>query len=187
MERRWETGLESHTPLANMTIRMFGKRYQLQPAVDLEFHPSTIGEALQEQAGRYAFYATVHAMAQAKVTAIQEELDLRRSQLDAEYRDEGCLPGGGKITEDGLRRAIRLHADSRMLENKLHDAEYDMNCLEKIVRAFEHRRECMIALAHRTNNSTFNDRDVDVTVSAKIMNLDEVRTKGQHPSKTHKQ
>jgi hypothetical protein len=62
-------------------------------------------------------------------------------------------------------------------------------CLSNILRAFEHRRECLIELAKRSANSTFNDQDVSVTVSATVSDIAAVpidataRNLGKHPSK----
>lgn len=184
MDRTWDSGLEEHEPLANISIRMFGKKYELQPAADLELHPSTIGESLQTQPAQFAFYATVHSMAQAKVAGLNKQLEDRRSQLDMEYRKAGELPGGIKITEDSMRRALRLHSDCLALVDKIHDAEFDTMCLSNVVRAFEHRRECLIELSKRANNTTFNDSDINVSVAARITPLSVTANGvGKHPSK----
>lgn len=182
MERTWESGLEDHEPLANVSITMFGRKYDLQPAADLELHPSTIGEALQTQPAQFAFYATVHSMAQAKVAALNKQLEDRRTVLDKQYRMEGELPGGIKITEDAMRRALRSDTDCQAIQDLVHDAEFDAMCLSNVVRAFEHRRECLIELAKRANNTTFNDRDVEVSVAARI-GMTAAHGVGQHPSK----
>ncbi len=183
MERTWESGLEDHSPLADMNILMFGKRYELQPAADLEIHPSTLAEDLQKQPGLFAFYATCHSMAQAKVTALNQKLELQRSEMDQEIRSNGALPDGGKITEDGLRRALRATPELAAIQDKVHDAEFDAMCLGNVVRAFEHRRECLIELSKRAHNTTFNDQDVPVTVAANITAVAAPKGVGQHPSK----
>lgn len=183
MDRLWDMDFEDHKPLQDMTIQMFGKKYKLQPAADLELHPTTVGEELQRQPSLYAFYATVHSMAVAKVSAIGRKLENRRSELDTEWRQQGFLPGEIKITEDALRRALRNDETITRIQTAMNDAEFDAMCLANIVRAFEHKRDCLIELSKRTNNTTFNDQDVNVTVSARITLIDAVRNTGQHPSK----
>jgi hypothetical protein len=184
MEAEDQTVLDEHIPLRRFKVKMFGKSYVLNPAADLELQISTVGEALQEQASKYAFYATVRDMAQAKLDSLNAKLDNRRSELDQEYRQDGELPGGVKITEESMRRALRAHPDCAKLREQIVEAQFNVNTLNSIVRAFEHRRECAVSLSVRANNTTFHDRDVKVTVAAKIsdINLDNVRSRGKHPS-----
>jgi hypothetical protein len=184
MDRLYDTELDAHEPLQHLTIKMFGRTYELQPAADLELHPSTIGEDLQTQVGRFAFYATVLSMAETKVKALEKKLESRRAVLDNSWRTDGVLPGGGKITEESMRRALRCDTECEALSDKILDAEFDANVLRGIVRAFEQRRDMLVELAKRANNNTFHDRDVDVKVSAKITSITaQHKNVGAHPSK----
>jgi hypothetical protein len=183
-ERLYDLDLEEHAPLQHLTIKMYGRTYEMQPAADLVLRPSTVGEDLQNQGARFAFYATCHAMALAKVKALEKKLESRRSELDQTWRNAGILPGGGKITEESMRRALRCDELCDELQDKILDAEFDANVLFSVVKAFEHRRDMLVELAKRANNITFHDRDVNVTVSAKISQLlSQHKNVGQHPSK----
>ena len=175
-----ETGV-----LNNLKIRMFGKSFLMHPGEDLAIHPSTIGDNLQEQASRFAFYASVRDMASAKVDGITLELKQMEAKLDQTIRGEGELPGGGKITETGLIAAINNDGDYQATQEELAEAKHHLDLLQTVVRAFEQRRDCLLALSSRANNTTFNDKDLDVTVMAKIRKLipDETKSMGAHPSK----
>ena len=184
------TDLSNLDVLQKLTVTMFGKVFILSPAQDLELHPSTLGENLQEQASRYAFYASVRDMAAAKVDALALQVKQTEAALDQEFRADGELPSGGKITEAGLASAIRNHADYQNVQEDLAEAKHDLDTLNSIVRAFEHRRDCLMAMSSRANNTTFHDSDVNVTVSARVKTIEEMaalkakaKAKGAHPSK----
>lgn len=186
MEPISKAPIKGHIPLQRMKIKMFGKTYTINPADDLIIHKATVGEDAQTQPSVFAFYATVRDMAQAKVDALNAQLEDRRSELDNEYRRAGELPGGLKITEDSIRRALRMDPDSTAIRDQILDAQHQVACLTSIVRAFEHRREMLLTVASRANNSTWNDRDVDLPeVHARITKIvtEDVRNLGAHPSK----
>lgn len=182
------TPLEGLDVLQKLTVKMFGKVFILSPAQDLAIHPSTLGENLQEQASRYAFYASVRDMATAKVDALALKLKQKEAELDQEYRADGELPNGGKITEAGILSAIRAAADYQSIQEDLAEAKHDLDTLNSVVRAFEHRKDCLISMATRANNTTYNDSDVNITVSARVRTFEEMaalkakaKTKGTHP------
>lgn len=183
------TNLSDLDVLKRIKITMFGKVFLLQPSADLELHPSTIGENLQEQASRYAFYASVRDMAMAKVDALHMQLKQLEAELDQSIRGTRELPNGGKITEASLAAAIRNDEDYQELQETLAEAKHDVDLLNSVVRAFEHRRECLMAMSSRANNTTFHDSDVNVQVTARVHTTQEwealkakAKEKGKHPS-----
>lgn len=177
--------VEDSEELQNLTVTMFGKRYELNPAEDLELHPSSVGEHLQEQAPRFAFYATVRDMCQAKVEACESAKAAVEAKLSQEYRD-GTRPLA-KTTEDAVKLAIRGDEEYLDALEQISLAQVEFNRLNSIVKAFEHRREMLIELSHRVNNTTWNDRDIKATVSATVTPLETLKKKtqgmGVHPNK----
>jgi hypothetical protein len=168
--------------LTRLTVKMFGRKFILNPSEDLSLSPSTMGEDLQNQPARFAFYASIKDMAQMKVNQIESRVAQRRATVDAHIRDLGVLPNGTKITEDGLRRAIRTDEDLQELEGRLSDAKHELSLLSTIVAAFEHRKFMLIQLNGRANNSAFNDQTVKATVHADIRHLKAAATGvGKHP------
>lgn len=160
--------VEDAPHLANLDIKMFGKHYRLHPVEDLKLQVSDLGACLQSQPAMYAFYASLRDLANTNVETIKRRIEDRRAELDNTWRSQGYIPGDIKITEDSMRRGLRndnqlkAHADNLVLAQFMYDT------LSSIVKAFEHRRDMLISLSTRANNSTFHDRDVDVYVSGKF-------------------
>lgn len=159
--------------LTNFSVKMFGRRFILNPIADLQFQPSTLGQSIQEQPSKFAFYASVRDMANSKLEAVQAKVDQRRSQLDKEYRAAGFLPNGAKITEDALNRYLRADESVVALQDQARDARHELAILSSIVRAFEQRRDMLIQMNNRASNTMFNDSDIKggVQVNATIKTL----------------
>lgn len=177
--------LVTDTELQDLTVLMYGKKYELHPAEDLELHPSSVGDHLQEQASRFAFYATIRDMCKVKVEARGNTVSATEAVLSGYYRGESSPLA--KTTEEAVKQAIRGNAEYLEAKKELADAEMEFDRLNSITKAFEHRREMLIEMARRANNTTWNDKDVDVTVAATITPLQskQAATKGvgKHPSK----
>ena len=129
-------------------------------------------------------------MAATKLEQLQGKYHRVRAALDGDIRREGCLPDGGKITEDSLRRHLAVHEDVVAAEKAMHRASSELALFGSIVRAFEQRRDCLIALANRQNSGVFHDKDTKVMVHADINPLQELKeqtaTAGAHPSRKSK-
>jgi hypothetical protein len=177
----------SEAPHINeLRIQMFGKQYVLHPMEDLKFNKSDLGEQMQAQPAMYAFYASLRDLAggkhQASIAARQEH----ESQFCSKCRSQGFLPGQIKITEDGLKQAVRNDEYYQTLNADVIAVEQEYNILSSIVQAFEHRRQMISSLASRASNSAFNDSDVSVCVTGKITDIKkELKGRGMFPE-THK-
>jgi len=177
--------LVTDTDLETITVKMYGKEYVLHPAEDLALHPSSVGEHLQEQASRFAFYATVRDMALVKVEALQGQLASVEAELSDGYRSGKYRLA--KTTDEAVKLAIRGDATYVKAKGVVADAQMEYDMLNSVVKAFEHRREMLIEMSRRANNSTWNDRDVDATVAVEITPIERLKKStqglGQHPSK----
>lgn len=173
--------------LSELKVVLFDKTYILNPAEDLAASVSGLSEHLQTQPARYAFYASLRDTANHKVDLRESEYHRIRAQRDGEWRRDGELPSGGKPTEDGIRRALAEDADVAKAFQWLLKAKHEAALLQSIVRAFEQRRDVLIALVGRQNTGTFHDKDVKVEVAAEIRlkNTKAVvaPNAGRHPSK----
>lgn len=179
--------IHNHPPLQEMKIRMYGREYILDPEQDLAFTKSTVGEAGQTQAAVYAFYATVRDLAEAKVESYETLLSQKVAELDMKFRGNGELPNGVKITDEGVKQAIRNDDEYKKIQNALVETRSQAKQMGSIVKAFEQRHEQIKTVASRANNTTFNDRDVTVEVAADVRFVPKVsaeeRQVGKHPSK----
>ena len=182
--------LDNVEHLSSLQVTMFKRVYDLNPAEDLALSVSSIGEHLQGQPSKYAFYASLRDLATSKMEQLQSKYHRIRAELDGQIRRQGELPDGGKITEDSLRRCLAVHPNVVEAEKAVHRASSEVSLFNSIVRAFEQRRDCLIALANRQNSGVFHDKDTKVTVHAEITPLQELRAQtasaGSHPSKKSK-
>lgn len=176
--------------LTELRVVMFKKVYDLNPAEDLALTVSGIGEHLQAQPSKYAFYASLKDLATSKLEQLQGKYHRVRAGIDGQVRAQGELPDGGKITEDSLRRYLTTHEEVRAAEKAMHQASAEVSMFSSIVRAFEQRRDCLIALANRQNSGVFHDKDTKVMVHAEISPLKDLQAAsagaGAHPSKKAK-
>jgi hypothetical protein len=182
--------LDNVEHLSSLQVTMFKRVYDLNPAEDLAMSVSSIGEHLQGQPSKYAFYASLRDLATSKTEQLQSRYHRIRAELDGQIRRQGELPDGGKITEDSLRRCLAAHPDVVEAEKTVHRASSEVAIFNSIVRAFEQRRDCLIALANRQNSGVFHDKDAKVTVHAGITPVSELKERtagaGAHPSRAKK-
>ena len=173
--------------LTCLRVVMFKKVYDLNPAEDLKMNVSKIGDHLQSQPSKYAFYATLRDLANSKVEKLSDKLHKVRGSLDSQYRAEGYLPGDVKITEDSMRRFLNQAPEVSEVTKEIRQAQSELAVLTSIVRAFEQRRDCLVALAHRQNSGVFHDKDATPTVHAAVTPLRQLQEQaaaaGAHPSK----
>lgn len=180
-----QSPINGHPPLQRLVIKMFGRKYELSPVDDLSVSASTVGEECQRQAPLYGYYATVRDMAETKVESLEALLTDKEAELDQHFRQTGMLPGSVKITEDGLKKAIKNDTDYKAIRDRIVEARGQAKQMGSIVRAFEQKKDMLVSMSTRLNNSTWNDRDVAVTVAAKVTKLsDELKGVGAHPSKS---
>lgn len=161
--------------LSSLRVEMFQRTYDLNPAEDLALSVSKIGEHLQSQPSKYAFYASLKDLANSKVDQLVAKLHRVRAINDSKIRVEGCLPDGNKITEDSMRRCLNTLEDVVAAEKAVLRAQADLAVLSSIVRAFEQRRDCLIALSNRQNSGVFHDKNISATVHADINPVQKLR------------
>lgn len=183
-----QTNVEDVDHLQALEVTMFGKVYTLNPAADLALSASNLGECLQTHPSKYAFYASLRDLSESKVSRVNERYHVIRGKLDQKIRDSGTMPNGDRITEDALRRYLTTQDEVLVATKEIRQAQAEFQLLSSIVRAFEHRRECLIAMSNRQNNNIFHDKDVAATVAVAIQDhksMSPSKTKvGAHPSKT---
>ena len=127
-------------------IKIEGKTYDLPYEDELKSSTETINENLIEQAPLFAWYAVLAEQAKAQVN--DRKLDL--ANLDANMADEyrkKVLDAGEKVTEKKIFDAVEK--DTRHVTGVviLNAALKTHGQLQAIVRAFDHRKEMVSALA----------------------------------------
>jgi len=127
-------------------IKIDGKNYDINYEEELKSSESTINENLIEQAPLFAWYAVLASLAKAQVNDRKLDLGNLDANLGDEYRKK-VLNAGEKVTEKKIFDAVEKddrHIEGVVILNsvlKTHDQ------LVAIVRAFDHRKEMVSALA----------------------------------------
>jgi len=131
------------------------KKYQKEVRISKE----TIDDDLMKQASLYAFYAVMAELAEEAYDDAKLELELLEAALDEFYRKQ-FLTSGEKVTEKKLEKVVALNKDRiESVKNKI-QAKKNWGILKAIAKAFEQRKETVIALGH----SCRQERDVDIFI-----------------------
>lgn len=131
------------------------KKYQEEIRISKE----TIDEDLMKQAGLYAFYAVMAELAEEAYDTAKLELELLEATLDEYYRAK-FLKAELKITDKKMEKVVAVNKDRiESVKNKI-QARKNRGILKALARAFDQRKEAVIALGHVCRQ----ERDVDIFI-----------------------
>jgi len=131
------------------------KKYQKEIRISKE----TIDDDLMKQASLYAFYAVMAELAEEAYEDAKLELELLEATTDEHYRNK-FLQSGDKVTEKKLEKVVALNkARIESVKDKI-VAKKNWGILKALTKAFEQRKEAVIALGH----SCRQERDVDIFI-----------------------
>lgn len=131
------------------------KKYQ----EEIRFSKETIHDDLMQQASKYAFYAIMAELAEEAYDDAKLELELLEATLDEHYRNK-FLQSGDKITEKKLEKVVALNkARIESVKDKIM-AKKNWGILKALTKAFEQRKEGVIALASIYRQ----EHDVDIFI-----------------------
>jgi len=127
-------------------VKIEGKEYILPYEEELKSSEATINENLIEQAPLFAWYAVLASHAKSQVNDRKLDLANLDANLGNEYRKK-VLDAGEKVTEKKILDAVEK--DNRHITGVviLNSALKTHDQLVAIVRAFDHRKEMVSALA----------------------------------------
>jgi len=139
--------------LANGKVKEFDLNEEL--AVSEE----TLEDDFMNQAGKYAWWATLAEIAKNKKERMEAELDEAEAEADRRVRDILELDGV-KITEALVKSRIKLDEDYKTAVNNVLEAKKYASILDKVVKALEHRKEMLISVGAHLRSGVDNASEV---------------------------
>ncbi len=131
------------------------KKYQEEIKISKE----TIDDDLMKQAGLYAFYAVMAELAEEAYGDAKLELELCEATTDDYIRFE-LIKKGEKVTDKKLEKLVAVNKNRiESAKNKI-QAKKNWGILKALAKAFEQRKETVIALGH----SCRQEKDVDIFI-----------------------
>jgi hypothetical protein len=141
-----ELELESMA-LLNIKIKTRqGQTIEYNVGDELAIDKDDLDDAFIKQPGKYAWWATLAETAKAQRDHLESQLDKAEAEADYTVRLKMELDGA-KITEPAVKRGIK--SDEAYMEalRKYNEAKKTAAIFDKIVKAFDHRLECIVNLS----------------------------------------
>lgn len=136
-----------------------GKVKVLNVSEELAITEATLTEDYMEQAGKYAWWATLAESAKAHRDKKEIDRDKAEARADKRVRKELELDGM-KITESLVKSRIKLDDEYLEAVAEYNKAKKNATILEKISRAFDHRKEMLISVGAQLREDKGNSGDV---------------------------
>ncbi len=126
----------------SVTVVHEGNRYKIDIDKEISIDQQDLMTAFLDQAGKYAWYATVHSAAVSRVERLERKSKVVRSMVaDRMRRMKG--EDGKKISETEI--GSRLDSDPEVVkaEEEVMDARSQEGVLRAVKEAFVHRRDML--------------------------------------------
>lgn len=143
-------------PQDNLRVRveLNGKIYEedlgAQTAINSDL--AGLNTALSEQPGRFAWWATLEALARAKHEDLVAQLESLDAALFGEYQT-ALLVGASKTpTLDAIRSKVLLDTRREALAAAMRRAKLDAELVQAGRRTMEHRKDALITIASNTRS-----------------------------------
>jgi hypothetical protein len=141
-----ELELES-LALLNITIKTRnGQVIEYNVGDELAVSKDDLDDAFIRQPGKYAWWATLAETAKAQRDHLEALLDRAEAEADYNVRLKMELEGV-KITEPAVKRGIKNDETYQEALRKFNEAKKTAAIFDKIVKAFDHRLECIVNLS----------------------------------------
>lgn len=115
---------------------------------ELAISEDTLTTDFMEQAGKYAWWAVLAETAKYNKEKMEVELDKAEAQADTDAR-KALEVDGIKITEGAVKQRIKLDENYLEAVGDFNKAKKNASILEKVMKAFEHRKDMlMVAGSH---------------------------------------
>jgi len=122
----------------------------------LKINEARLTHEFIEQAGTYAWFATLLAFAIAEVESEKMNHEVLQANLYAEKRST-MIEEGAKITEDKVKAAVLQDERYSKSAELVNETRRKQNILKAIVNALEQRKDMLIQLGSTKRQEMFSD------------------------------
>ena len=124
-------------------VKIEDRVFECDPETELKLDEVTINDDLKDQPSWYAWYASLQERAEAEYQMAKFALEITEAETDARIR----ITSEKKPTEAQLKAMIVLDEDCQKARLAVIEAKKIVGILRAVKEAFQHRKECAIALA----------------------------------------
>jgi len=110
---------------------------------DMYIDENALDIELLEQATLMIKYSQLLAEAKQSKDLAKEALDLKKAEIDLDIRDDPEKYQLEKVTENAINNCILMEEDYQTAQKEYHDANYEVNVLQGVVSAVEHRKSAL--------------------------------------------
>lgn len=153
IEFGFDEDIEIPVRLANGKIKVLNVQEELSVSEE------TLSQDYMEQAGKYAWWAVLAESAKAQRDKKEIDMDKAEAEADKRVRKELELDGV-KITESLVKSRIKLDSEYLEAVDAYNKAKKNAAVLDKLVRAFDHRKEMLISLGAQLREEKGNVGDL---------------------------
>lgn len=129
----------------NFEVKISKEReYKFDLEAELEINEENLDEELSSQPQKFAWFATMAAMARAKVERLEYDLEEFELQLDLKIRREADKDE--KLTEALIKAKVRTDAGRNEKVERLCRAKEQAEIAQAAKDAFSQRKDCLISI-----------------------------------------
>jgi hypothetical protein len=126
---------------------------------ELAISEETLTSDFMEQAGKYAWWSTLAEHAKAYRDTMEVAVDKAEAIADTVAREElDCE--GIKVTEGAVKQRIKLNEEYLEAVANFNQAKKNASILDKIVKAFEHRKDMLMVVGSHLRDQKDNSGDL---------------------------
>lgn len=131
-------------------VELNGTVYEEDLGVQTGLNLDLVGlnQALAEQPGRFAWWATLEALARAKHEELTAQLESLDAVLFGQYQIELRTGAPKEPTLDAIRSKMHLDKRRMVLDAAVRQARLDADLVQAGRRTMEHRKDTVIAIAN---------------------------------------
>lgn len=148
--------------LEQIELKIDGVTYPNRIARDLSIDRTNLEEEFLHQAERFAYYASMEALAKDRRGRLKAQLELLYAQLDSEKRQAANAMQAAnpkfKYTEKMCENEVKGDTRYQSVMQEYHDADRLSNLLGAWRNAMDHRRESLISLGAHDRTGNFSTR-----------------------------
>lgn len=110
---------------------------------DMRIDEDALDVELLEQPSLMTKYSRLLAEAKLERDLAKEELDLMRATIDLDIRDNPEKYQLSKVTENAINNCILMEEQYQDVQKKYNQDNYEVNVLQGIINAIEHRKSAL--------------------------------------------